>query len=352
MSKKKCYNCGITENPSANIKTDNSKQLVWEMGMKDLNGLIMHLIYCRSCGTVNIYKPGWFGNIKFDQFLKYEILLDKIKRGEAEADLFRVVTPRIQIAMKKDGVLPSNWKVSDLASQTKEKPITKTKVRNFSPDLSVSKLFGATNKVPMTKDELLDELILMRQKIDPRLQGSPKPGHWRMFKNWQQPEALILIISYQIFWLKNGGLSSVEALQRIDKDFISFRKTEAVQANSLNDYVTKKILQADKSYPIQIVEKQVDAAIHNVEAEAKELFAKPISSSISEYVEEASIDRVRDEFEKHDVGLQTSTLWDLRFILLFNLTGDQIDYFENGGGVGYRLKRDGHIIARARTVIF
>ncbi len=72
MSKKKCYNCGITENPSANIKTDNSKQLVWEMGMKDLNGLIMHLIYCRSCGTVNIYNPGWFGNIKFDQFLKYE----------------------------------------------------------------------------------------------------------------------------------------------------------------------------------------------------------------------------------------------------------------------------------------
>jgi hypothetical protein len=109
MAKKKCYNCGISESPSANIHTDDNRQLVWEMGMKDLNGLIMHLVYCRSCGTVNIYKPGWLGNIKFDQFLKYEILLDKIRNGEIEPDMLAVLTPRVQQAMINDGLLPRSY---------------------------------------------------------------------------------------------------------------------------------------------------------------------------------------------------------------------------------------------------
>ena len=109
MAKKKCYNCGIIESPSANINTDDNRKLVWEMGMKEPNGLIMHLIYCRSCGAVNIYKPGWFGNIKFDQFLKYEILLDKIRGGEIEPEMLAVLTPRVQQAMIKDGLLPGPY---------------------------------------------------------------------------------------------------------------------------------------------------------------------------------------------------------------------------------------------------
>jgi len=111
MAKKKCYNCGIIDNPSANINNDERSKLIWDMSMKDLNGLLTHLIYCRSCGTVNVYKPGWFGNIKFDQFLKYNHVLDKIKRGELEPSSLGLITPRIQQAMKEDGNLPPDWKV-------------------------------------------------------------------------------------------------------------------------------------------------------------------------------------------------------------------------------------------------
>ncbi len=135
MAKKKCYNCGITESPSANIKTDNKKQLVWEMGMKDLNGLIMHLVYCRPCGTVNIYKPGWLGNIKFDQFLKYEILLDKIKRGEEEPEMLAVITPRIKQAMIEDGILPRPYfEIKIKYDELLEEIRGIFRFSNFSPD--------------------------------------------------------------------------------------------------------------------------------------------------------------------------------------------------------------------------
>lgn len=109
MAKKKCYNCGIVDKPDT-LVIGHSK-LIWDIGTLDLNGLLMHLIYCRLCGAVNVYKPGWFGNIKFEQFFKYDILLDKIKSGDMEPDMLKVITPRIQRAMKEDGVLPSDWEV-------------------------------------------------------------------------------------------------------------------------------------------------------------------------------------------------------------------------------------------------
>jgi hypothetical protein len=109
VGKKKCYNCGIVD--SIHVRDTHTSKLVSEQGMPDGNGLLMFLIYCRSCGTVNVYKPGWFGNVKFDQFLKYNILLDKIKSGEMKPEMFRIVTPRIQQAMIEDGVLPSDWKI-------------------------------------------------------------------------------------------------------------------------------------------------------------------------------------------------------------------------------------------------
>ena len=109
MPKKKCYNCGIIDRASTNIESDVGSAIIWEMGMLGGQGLQMHLVYCRSCGTVNIYKPGWFGNTKFDQFLKYKILLDLIRRGDAEPGILRVLTPRIQQAMTEDGILPEAY---------------------------------------------------------------------------------------------------------------------------------------------------------------------------------------------------------------------------------------------------
>jgi hypothetical protein len=109
MAKKKCHKCGIVD--SIHVKDAGRSKLVAEMGMPDDKGLLMFLIYCRSCATVNVYKPGWIGNIKFEQFLKYNILLDRIKSGEIQPEMFRIVTPLIQQAMKEDGVLPSDWKI-------------------------------------------------------------------------------------------------------------------------------------------------------------------------------------------------------------------------------------------------
>ena len=143
MAKKKCYNCGIIDSPSANIKTDGSRKLVWEIGMKDMNGLLMHLIYCRSCGTVNVYKPGWIGNIKFDQFLKYEILLDKIKKGESEPDMLGVITPRIQQAMIEDGILPEAYfKVQKKYDELHEiiRAIFRTKIFSLSSVPAITEL--------------------------------------------------------------------------------------------------------------------------------------------------------------------------------------------------------------------
>ncbi len=109
MAKHKCYNCGIID--KADARGTRGSKLIWDVGMPDPTGLNTHLIYCRSCGTVNIYKPGWFGNIKFDQFLKYEHVLEKIKRGELEPWSLGLITPRIQQAMKENGNLPPDWKI-------------------------------------------------------------------------------------------------------------------------------------------------------------------------------------------------------------------------------------------------
>jgi hypothetical protein len=110
-AKHKCYNCGIIDKSDA--KGIDGSRLIWDIGMPDLNGLQTHLIYCRSCGTVNIYKPGWLGNIKFDQFLKYEILLEKLRNGTLDgplkSDPFQIITPRIRRAMIEDGILPGAY---------------------------------------------------------------------------------------------------------------------------------------------------------------------------------------------------------------------------------------------------
>ena len=108
-AKHKCYNCGIIDKSDA--KGIDGSRLIWDIGMPDLNGLQTHLVFCRSCGTVNIYKPGWLGNIKFDQFLKYEHVLEKIKNKELEPASLGLITERIQQAMKAAGYLPSDWQV-------------------------------------------------------------------------------------------------------------------------------------------------------------------------------------------------------------------------------------------------
>jgi hypothetical protein len=62
MANKKCHHCGIVD--STHISDYGRSKLVEAVGPTDHDGLQIWLVYCRACKHMNIYKPGWFGNMK------------------------------------------------------------------------------------------------------------------------------------------------------------------------------------------------------------------------------------------------------------------------------------------------
>lgn len=75
MAKKKCHGCGIID--SLHNKDIEHSKLVSDFCGKDSSGLIRLLIYCNDCGTVNEYKPGWFGNFKYSRHFNIPVIYRK-----------------------------------------------------------------------------------------------------------------------------------------------------------------------------------------------------------------------------------------------------------------------------------
>lgn len=158
MSKKKCHKCGATDNPSENFENDNNRKLVWEKDLWELHetepiSYLVHHIYCRTCGAVNVYKPSFFGRIKFDHFLKYEILLKNIKKGNKEPDFLGLLTPRFQRAMTNDGILPVGY----IEIQNNYNELNKEIQNSFKwSGVSHNRIFEISE---------LDELVPISQKV-------------------------------------------------------------------------------------------------------------------------------------------------------------------------------------------
>ncbi|MDP2760708.1 MAG: hypothetical protein Q8O64_09965 [Sideroxyarcus sp.] len=110
MSKQQCYNCGVVD--SIHEKDSATSKLVAGMGPKGEDGLIIFLVYCRSCHAVNIYKPGWFGSIKYSgQSMDAEKMARLIEQGQLKKDAMGIFPRHLQKAMLEDGVLPKNWEL-------------------------------------------------------------------------------------------------------------------------------------------------------------------------------------------------------------------------------------------------
>jgi hypothetical protein len=107
MSNKKCHHCGVVD--SVHVKDEGKSKLVWAFGPHDDDGLQMHLIYCRACGYVNIYKPGWFGNIKFDSYMDARDVYKAYLDGQMNQEEMGMFAGKIQQAMVADGILPVDW---------------------------------------------------------------------------------------------------------------------------------------------------------------------------------------------------------------------------------------------------
>ena len=205
-------------------------------------------------------------------------------------------------------------------------------------------------KGSLSEDTLLCEMIQIRYKKDTRLRGSLNPENRPMYMNWREPEILILMVSYQYFWLNNGGLPNEEILLRIDEDFLRLRKAhKPVYAKTFDEYLTKKVLQHDENYPFQLIQKQSNMALRNVEAVVP---AKWFANKNSKEEEEVSIAEVEEKFRTADALDATSTLRQLRFILLFYVPSDRIVGRLDSLGFAYHLLRKGYVIATARTMIF
>jgi hypothetical protein len=109
MSNKKCHHCGVVD--SVHAKDEGKSKLVWAFGPYDDDGLQMHLIYCRSCGFVNIYKPGWFGNIKFNSFMDARDVYKAYQNGQMKREEMGMFAGKLQQAMVEDGILPKDWAI-------------------------------------------------------------------------------------------------------------------------------------------------------------------------------------------------------------------------------------------------
>lgn len=109
MPTKKCHNCGIVD--SIHRNDEGHSKLVWAFGPYDSDGLQMHFIYCRACGTVNIYKPGWFGNIKFNSLMDAREVYRAYQNGQMQRHEMGIFAKKIQEAMIEDGILPNDWEI-------------------------------------------------------------------------------------------------------------------------------------------------------------------------------------------------------------------------------------------------
>lgn len=106
MANFKCHKCGIIESRG------NNNKLVCEVirGISpDYKAgiaatLDQYTVYCRSCFYINIYQPGWIGNLKFHSYMGGKEFFEAFKNY----DLFQLYNP-INKAMLDDGVIPKGW---------------------------------------------------------------------------------------------------------------------------------------------------------------------------------------------------------------------------------------------------
>ena len=107
MATKKCHHCGVTD--STHISDFGRSCLVEAVGPTDIDDLQMWLVYCRRCKHLNIFKPGWIGQLKH-AFTWSDVEIKKLYpsvRKLAQVEKVAAVPKHMQIEMlnRLDAVL-------------------------------------------------------------------------------------------------------------------------------------------------------------------------------------------------------------------------------------------------------
>lgn len=109
MPKFKCHNCNITD--SVHKNDEGTSQVIMDKGPPDRGGLDQYILYCRSCSSINFYKPGWIGNLKFQRFINPQTDLPQDLTFEDFISTY--ASSKIQSYMVEDKLLPGNWVISN-----------------------------------------------------------------------------------------------------------------------------------------------------------------------------------------------------------------------------------------------
>lgn len=103
MAKSRCFNCGLTA-----VMPDDSK-LILVNAPKDENGLNHYFLYCRSCHKVTDLEPagclGMLLGVFTLNFTKPVGVYDPVEVLQKHPEAFGIFAPKIQTAMRADGII-------------------------------------------------------------------------------------------------------------------------------------------------------------------------------------------------------------------------------------------------------
>ena len=97
----RCYSCGLTaEMP------DDSK-LILDHAPQDENGLNKIFLYCRRCHKATLFEPAGCLAMLFTFTIHSPLrVYDPVEIWQKAPETFGIFSPRIQNAMRQDGVIP------------------------------------------------------------------------------------------------------------------------------------------------------------------------------------------------------------------------------------------------------
>ena len=84
---------------------------------------------------------------------------------------------------------------------------------------------------------MICRMIELRRKHDPQLRNREPPTGWPMFRILATPEAMIVDAVEDYYWLRDGGMTEREALERMEKFRIGSNKVDLLDCDSFHTYV-------------------------------------------------------------------------------------------------------------------
>jgi hypothetical protein len=220
----------------------------------------------------------------------------------------------------------------------------------------------------MSPETVLCRMIDLRRWKDRRLDGINVAHEWPMFMLWKTPEAAILQIVEQYYWLCDGGLSDRQTINRIDAFQFSPAISTPKVGPALHTYIADRIAREDVDYfglgpdvlseAIRIAETWAKAEIQKIKTDR----AYPAKEWLKAQVSASQIDQERDlpfkdgavmmvtDGQAEMIGTKVPLDDDWRRIKGWMVEGDELWTFSSPSRMGIALLRDGRPIGHLTTL--